>query len=35
LGHPDVARKYYMASRKMHDRANFRALKTLTESYYR
>src|SRR5206468_3259930 len=35
LGHPDVARKYYMASRKTHDRANFRALKTLTESYYR
>jgi tetratricopeptide (TPR) repeat protein len=35
LGHPNVARKYYMASRKMHDRKNFRALKTLTESYYR
>ena len=35
LGHPDVARKYYMASRKMHDRKDFRALKTLTESYYR
>jgi tetratricopeptide (TPR) repeat protein len=35
LGHSDTARKYYMASRKWHDRVNFRALKTLTESYYR
>ena len=35
LGHPEVARRYYMASRKTHNRANFRALKTLTESYYR
>jgi tetratricopeptide (TPR) repeat protein len=35
LGHPDMARKYYMASRKREDRANFRALKTLTESYYK
>jgi tetratricopeptide (TPR) repeat protein len=35
LGHPNVARKYYMASRKLHDRQDFRALKTLTESYYR
>jgi len=35
LGQPDVARKYYMASRKLHDRSDFRALKTLTESYYR
>jgi len=35
LGHPDVARKYYMASRKWHDRVNYRALKTLTESYYK
>jgi hypothetical protein len=35
LGHSDTARRYYMASRKWHDRVNFRALKTLTESYYR
>jgi tetratricopeptide (TPR) repeat protein len=35
LGHPDAARKYYVASRKLHDRANYRALKTLTESYYK
>jgi tetratricopeptide (TPR) repeat protein len=35
LGHPDVGRQYYMASRKQHDRSNFRALKTLTESYYK
>jgi tetratricopeptide (TPR) repeat protein len=35
LGHSDTARKYYMASRKWHDRVNFRALKTLTESYYK
>lgn len=35
LGHSDTARKYYLASRKWHDRVNFRALKTLTESYYR
>ncbi len=34
LGDPATARKYYMASRKWADRANFRALKTLTESYY-
>jgi tetratricopeptide (TPR) repeat protein len=34
LGHPDEARKYYMASRKRHDR-NYRALKTLSESYYK
>ena len=34
LGHLDVARKYYTASRKRHDR-NYRALKTLTESYYK
>ena len=35
FGHPDMARKYYVASRKREDRANFRALKTLTESYYK
>jgi len=35
LGHSDTARKYYMASRKWHDRVNYRALKTLTESYYK
>ena len=35
LGHPNLARKYYMASRKLHDRQDFRALKALTESYYR
>ena len=35
LGHPDMARKYYLASRKREDRANFRALKSLTESYYK
>lgn len=35
LGHPDVARKCYVASRKWDDRANYRALKTLTESYYK
>ena len=35
LGHVDVGRKYYMASRKWDDRVNFRALKTLTESYYK
>jgi len=35
LGHLEMARKYYMASRKWDDRANFRALKTLTDSYYR
>jgi tetratricopeptide (TPR) repeat protein len=35
LGHPDMARNYYIASRKLHDRANYRALKTLTESYYK
>jgi tetratricopeptide (TPR) repeat protein len=35
LGDSDTARKYYMISRKWHDRVNFRALKTLTESYYR
>ena len=34
LGHPNEARKYYMASRKRHDR-NYRALKTLSESYYK
>jgi tetratricopeptide (TPR) repeat protein len=34
LGHPDLARKYYMSSRKRHDR-NYRALKTLSESYYK
>jgi len=35
LGDPNLARKYYAASRKRHVRSNFRALKTLTESYYR
>lgn len=35
LGDLDDARSYYMASRKSDDRSNFRALKTLTESYYR
>lgn len=35
LGHLDKARRYYMASRAWDDRANFRALKTLTESYYK
>jgi tetratricopeptide (TPR) repeat protein len=35
LGHSDKARNYYMASRKWHDRVNYRALKTLTESYYK
>lgn len=35
LGNLDTGRKHYMASRKWDDRANFRALKTLTESYYK
>jgi tetratricopeptide (TPR) repeat protein len=35
LGHSDKARNYYMASRKWHDRVNYRALKTLTESDYK
>jgi len=35
LGDPNLARKYYTASSKRHVRSNFRALKTLTESYYR
>ncbi len=35
LGHPAMAREYYMASRKWADTENFRALKSLTESYYK
>jgi tetratricopeptide (TPR) repeat protein len=35
LGQIERARRWYMASRDYHDRANFRALKTLTESYYK
>jgi tetratricopeptide (TPR) repeat protein len=35
LGEVDRARRYYMASRDWDDRLNFRALKTLTESYYK
>ena len=35
LGEVDKARRYYMASRDWDDRLNFRALKTLTESYYK
>ncbi|MGB8342175.1 MAG: tetratricopeptide repeat protein [Chthoniobacterales bacterium] len=35
MGQVEKARKWYMASRDYDDRANFRALKTLTESYYK
>ncbi|MEO8440590.1 MAG: hypothetical protein ABI540_10265 [Spartobacteria bacterium] len=35
IGEVEQARKWYIASRAFDDRANFRALKSLTESYYK
>jgi Flp pilus assembly protein TadD len=35
LGNVELARSYYLASRLADDRKNYRALKSLTESYYR
>ena len=35
LGDVDTARSYYMSSRAADDRKNFRALKSLSEDYYR
>jgi hypothetical protein len=35
LGDVETARSYYLSSRAADDRKNFRALKSLTEDYYR